>query len=213
MQENMKTYTSILNERKRTLVNNYLMKNQDDLERILDTLYDHFLVIQKTSFDDLSRENLEATGSKELITKSNEELKRLQKELNQQKIEKDDIRYDIFRKIYEMIGDNINLRLKMNNYIEGILEQTNQKMERMISGFNRKFLEDNPMLAANPTLKAKKQSLTKGFEDEFGENNSDVKDGEFGKRKIMRSIIFDQKPTKDKNRMCSWFLFLDNNLW
>lgn len=64
-------------------------------------------------------------------------------------------------------------------------------MERMISGFNRKILDDNPMLAANPTLKVKKQSLTKGFEDEFGENNSDVKDGEFGKRKIMRSIIFD----------------------
>ncbi len=102
-----------------------------------------------------------------------------------------------------MITDNINLRLKMNNYIEGILEQTNQKMERMISGFSRKILEDNPMLAVNPTIKAKKQMLTKGFEDEFGENTSDVKDGEFGKRKAMRAIIFDQKPTKDKHRMCS----------
>ena len=42
MNENQKIYASILNERKRSLVNSYLMKNQDDLERILETLYEHF---------------------------------------------------------------------------------------------------------------------------------------------------------------------------
>ena len=70
----------------------------------------------------MSKDNLEQIGSKELMLKSNNELKRLQKELNQQKIEKDDIRYDIFKMIYEMISDNITLRLKINNYMEGILE-------------------------------------------------------------------------------------------
>ena len=42
MQENLVIYSSILEERRRTLVNSYLMKDQEDLERILKTLYDHF---------------------------------------------------------------------------------------------------------------------------------------------------------------------------
>ena len=70
----------------------------------------------------MSQDNMDFVGAKELFGRSNKELQRLIKELNQQKIEKDDIRYDIFRMIYDMILDNINLRLKINNYAEGILE-------------------------------------------------------------------------------------------
>ena len=44
-----------------------------------------------------------------------------------------------------MILDNINLRLKINNYAEGILEQTNQKMERYIHTFQKKIYEDAPL--------------------------------------------------------------------
>ena len=60
----------------------------------------------------MSKDNLDYVGSKEILNKSNNELKRSLRELNQQKIEKDDIRYDIFKMIYEMILDNINLRMK-----------------------------------------------------------------------------------------------------
>ena len=42
MADNLKIYNSILAERKRTLVVSYLMKNQEDLEKILETLYEHF---------------------------------------------------------------------------------------------------------------------------------------------------------------------------
>ena len=70
----------------------------------------------------MSRDNLDFVGSKEILIRSNNELKRLSKELNSYKMEKDDIRYDIFKMIYDMIQDNVNLRLKVNNYIDGILE-------------------------------------------------------------------------------------------
>ena len=98
----------------------------------------------------MSKDNLDYVGSKEILAKSNSELNRLMKELNQQKIEKDDIRYDIFSMIYEMILDNINLRLKQNNYIEGILEQTNQKMEKYVFQFQKKIEED--MITPGATL-------------------------------------------------------------
>lgn len=82
----------------------------------------HFQHVQRTAFESMSRDNLDFVGSKEILIRSNNELKRLSKELNSYKMEKDDIRYDIFKMIYDMIQDNINLRLKVNNYIDGILE-------------------------------------------------------------------------------------------
>ena len=63
-------------------MNAYLMKNQDDLERILETLYEHFQTVQKTSFEQMSLDNLDFVGAKELLGRSNKELKRLVKELN-----------------------------------------------------------------------------------------------------------------------------------
>jgi hypothetical protein len=37
-----------------------------------------------------------------------------------------------------MIEDNIYLRLQINNYIEGIMEQTNQKLEKYVTTFKKK---------------------------------------------------------------------------
>ena len=101
----------------------------------METLYQHFQLVQLTAFENLSKDNLDYVGSREVLTKSNNELRRLLKELNSQKLEKDDLRYDIFKMIYEMIVDDINLRLKLNNYAEGILEQTNQKLEKFANYF------------------------------------------------------------------------------
>jgi hypothetical protein len=54
----------------------------------------------------------------------------MQKELNAQKIEKDDIRYEIFKMIYDMITDNIDLRKKINFYMVGIADQATEKLEK-----------------------------------------------------------------------------------
>lgn len=54
----------------------------------------------------------------------------MQKELNAQKIEKDDIRYEIFKMIYDMITDNIELRKKINFFMVGITEQATEKLEK-----------------------------------------------------------------------------------
>jgi len=73
---------------------------------------------------------LEFEGITKLIERSNRELDRMQRELNSQKIEKDDIRYEIFKMIYDMISDNIALRKQVNLYIGGISDQANSKLEK-----------------------------------------------------------------------------------
>jgi len=78
----------------------------------------------------MSKDNLEFQGIKSIVQRSNKELERMQKELNAQKIEKDDIRYEIFKMIYDMITDNIELRKKINFFMVGITEQATEKLEK-----------------------------------------------------------------------------------
>ena len=58
---------------------NYLMKGIDDLEKILETLKDHFQLVQLTSFEELARNNPENKSAKELLDMSNNELRILSK--------------------------------------------------------------------------------------------------------------------------------------
>ena len=81
VQENEKIYNEITIERKRFLVSSYLMKGQDDLEMILETLHDHFKSIKLTSFEELAKNNHENKSAKQLLDSSNTELKQLQKTL------------------------------------------------------------------------------------------------------------------------------------
>mgnify|MGYP001235445545 FL=1 len=45
-------------------MSSYLMKGQDDLEMILETLHDHFKLIKLTSFEELARNNHENMSAK-----------------------------------------------------------------------------------------------------------------------------------------------------
>lgn len=44
-EENMKIFHEVISERKRFLISSYLMRGQDDLEKLLQTLNDHFYLI------------------------------------------------------------------------------------------------------------------------------------------------------------------------
>jgi hypothetical protein len=88
------------------------MKGQDDLEALLETLHDHFKIIKQTSFENLVRNNVENHGAKEVLDVSNKELQRLAKELKLLKLDEEDVRFDVFEMIYDMLFDNIMLRVK-----------------------------------------------------------------------------------------------------
>ena len=56
-------------------MSSYVMKGQEDLEMILETLHDHFKLIKLTSFEELARNNSMNMSAKQLLDLSNKELK------------------------------------------------------------------------------------------------------------------------------------------
>ena len=74
---------------------------------ILETLHDHFKLIKLTSFEELARNNSMNLSAKALLDLSNKELKQLARTLDLLKMDEDDVRFDIFSMIYEMLFDNV----------------------------------------------------------------------------------------------------------
>jgi len=73
----------------------------------------HFEAVKLTSIESLGKQG-GSLGSRELLKKSNTELKRLLKEIESQRLEKDDLRYEVFSRIVAMLEDDIQVRLDVN---------------------------------------------------------------------------------------------------
>lgn len=105
---------------------------------ILETLHDHFKLIKLTSFEELARNNSMNLSAKMLLELSNKELKQLARTLDLLKMDEDDVRFDIFSMIYDMLFDNVQLRVKQNKLSGRILTQANLNIDKMVTGYFRK---------------------------------------------------------------------------
>jgi hypothetical protein len=74
---------------------------------ILETLHDHFKLIKLTSFEELARNNSMNLSAKMLLELSNKELKQLARTLDLLRMDEEDVRFDIFSMIYDMLFDNV----------------------------------------------------------------------------------------------------------
>ena len=54
------------------------------------------------------------------------------------KIEEEDVRYDIFIMIYEMIIDNINLRKKQNKMYLRLISQSELSIDKSVTKYYRR---------------------------------------------------------------------------
>jgi hypothetical protein len=54
------------------------------------------------------------------------------------KIEEEDVRHDIFKMIYEMITDNINLRKKQNKLYLRLIAQSELSIDKSVTKYYRK---------------------------------------------------------------------------
>jgi len=64
-------------------------------------------LIKLTGFEHLAKKNAENKPAKELLESSNQELKNLNKTLELLQMDEEDVRFDVFIKIYDMLFDNI----------------------------------------------------------------------------------------------------------
>ena len=111
------------------------MKGQDDLEMILETLHDHFKLIRLTSFEEMARNNTENKSAKQLLDLSNNELAQLLKTLDLLQMDEEDVRYDVFSMIYDMLFDNIHLRQKHNKLSTRIMTLAQSNLDKTVSNF------------------------------------------------------------------------------
>ena len=128
----------MIQERKRFLVTSYLMRRQDDLENTLRALYQHFQLVKLTSTEELSRNNPENLSAAQLIEHSNKELNVLLKQLQLNQMDEEEVRYDVFNVIYDMIFDNIDLRVKLNKMQVRVLDQGSMNIDKTVVNFFRR---------------------------------------------------------------------------
>jgi hypothetical protein len=53
-------------------------------------------------------------------------------------MDEEDVRYDVFQMIYEMLFDNIELRVKQNKLSGRVLSQSQLNIEKTVANFFRK---------------------------------------------------------------------------
>ena len=102
---------------------------------ILESLNDSFKMIKLTSFEELARQNTENFTAKDLLDQSNIELKQIAKALDILKMDEDDIRHDVFSIIYEMLLDNIELRVKQNKLNLRVLNQAQLSLDKTVHNY------------------------------------------------------------------------------
>lgn len=154
--QNEKIFQEVIKERRRFLMSSYLMKGQDDLEQILESLHDHFKSIQLTSFEELARNNHENLSAKQLLDHSSSELIQLAQTLELLQMDEEDVRYDVFCKIYDMLFDNIQLRVKQNKLSSRLLTQSQLNLDKTAAQFFREH---------HHTLRSNLEMATNNFRD------------------------------------------------
>jgi hypothetical protein len=93
-------------------------------------LHDLFQLLKLTSLDSLTQNSSSdlSSGSLLHIRTSTEELKRLRRELQAQRVDRDDVRYDIFKQLFDIVEDDIEVRMLNNRQLEAIVELNRSKI-------------------------------------------------------------------------------------
>ena len=197
--ESAEIFEKVSDERRRNLINKFLASHQGlvDLEQLVKALYDLFHLIKLTSLDSLTSNTTSdlSSGSLLHIRTSTDELKKLRKQLQCQRVDRDDVRFDIFKQLFDIIEDDIDMRLLNNRQLEAIVELNRSKVASQLlmnsgsGNASRMQMTPGGNNSMNDTLVMKKgEMMTPGG-------------GDFDKRKNQRSmkaleVIGDSKTEK-----------------
>ena len=122
-------YEAIVLERRRYLTYWYMNRSPNDVEEMVKALFSQFEMIRKTCFSNMARENYVGGGSFDLINESNKELRKLDKELRQFNIPKDDLRFSLYSMIMLMLKDNIDMRLWINELMKNQIDESLREID------------------------------------------------------------------------------------
>lgn len=89
----------------------------------------HYKTIKKSTVKDKAQESLRVDGAEDLLFESNKELKKLANELEMFTIDKEDLRFELYKLITDIMQDNIQLRLWVNEEIGSNLKRSIKKIQ------------------------------------------------------------------------------------
>ena len=122
---------------KKILKKKYLSTEAEDMEHLLATYYLHHKQIQNTSLFGRKQKDGAINGTKNMIKRSNEILENLCKSPPVTGLSERDPRVETFGLIWDIISDNIKMRLDINNHVEGLLLYNKRKLEDIVEQIGR----------------------------------------------------------------------------
>eukprot|EP01017_Pseudomicrothorax_dubius_P040220 TRINITY_DN6264_c0_g2_i1.p1 TRINITY_DN6264_c0_g2~~TRINITY_DN6264_c0_g2_i1.p1 ORF type:complete len:384 (-),score=87.15 TRINITY_DN6264_c0_g2_i1:101-1252(-) len=125
--------------RKKDLAVQNTETDQLKVNKLIDKFLEYFRRLKSAEIKDLSRTISEFRGMKDLIETSRRMINDVKREHEATKARPNDVMFELATKLGELIDNNIVLRLKVLDYIEGITAQTSAKLEE--------FYAENPAYA------------------------------------------------------------------
>jgi hypothetical protein len=140
-------HTNFLNTLMKISKKRYLATKQTDMEHLLDTYYLHHKHVQNSGFFERKYKSVPKGGARFLIENANKDLEALQKWPPVLGLEEGDPRIKAFGFVWELIKDNINMRMSMNNNVEALLTQSRRRLDGIVK------MQDTPEEYASAELK------------------------------------------------------------
>lgn len=117
----------LMAERKTTIAQGAFAENQNEITGLILELYKIFKQLKDTTVEEIAKNLQNEKGLLDILNESNEQLLKHKKDAEKLKFNPSDVLYEITEKMIELFQDNLNTRLKMNEYSVVILMQTNEK--------------------------------------------------------------------------------------
>lgn len=123
-------YSLIAKERRRHLTYLHMHRSPQDVEEMIRALKNHFEIIKKATVQDYAVNDGSGNGVRNMIESSNRNLKKLREDLDQLKVSKEDLRYETYKMMVDVVKDNIELRLRLNEQIANQIKSGVKNIER-----------------------------------------------------------------------------------
>ncbi|KAM3147693.1 hypothetical protein pb186bvf_000021 [Paramecium bursaria] len=114
-------------ERKIYLKAKLMEGNKADLEKFMDKITFFFKEMEETQINTMARKSEKQIPLDQIISSSNAKLTYIKNELMGFKVNSNDESYEILTKILEIFHDAINIRKKLNDYLQGLIMPDDQE--------------------------------------------------------------------------------------
>jgi len=136
LKDRQKIFKKVIEDRTTYITRDYLSQNENIVEKLINKFYKLYKKSLNTEFDIIAQKNPDMGGAFDILEISREKLRKIEKENEKETVKKEQVTYEIYKMVKEIFSNNIELRKKINNYLEAFLKQTENKIEEYLESDN-----------------------------------------------------------------------------